>query len=348
MHVNIAFCAFAHEHMDVRVSQPIHALRSAGANVRYFEKKLGTIRNCAPGEAKIAIIQRGLPEAKGWPATVKRFLENDWLLIHECDDFPKTELSVKNGYWQRSLGWKTFEMCHAVQTSTPPLANEFLKRNDEVGMFPNQLFKLPQERPSGEGPLKIFFGALNRREAWQPIIADINKVLNQHPKLHVVVVQDRDFFDALTCSKKVFYPVQCYADYMKLLSDCDIALLPLNASKFNSFKSDIKFVEAAGARTAVVASPTVYQHTIRHGQTGLVARSPQEWSKHLVKLIESAAYRSQVMKAAFNYVESERMLDSHIQHRLNWYRSLWLRRKELNQKLFEKFPAINPHHTDGT
>lgn len=194
-------------------------------------------------------------------------------LIHECDDFPKTDLSVRNGYWQQSLGWKTFEMCHGVQTSTQALADEFLKRNDEVAIFPNQLFQLPQRKLFEEEPIKIFFGALNRKEAWQPIIANINEALMQHPGVQVVVLQDRDFFDTLTCEGKVFYPVQSYANYMKLLADCDIALLPLNDTNFNSFKSDVKFIEAASAGIVVISSPTIYEDTVQHERTGLVARS---------------------------------------------------------------------------
>ncbi len=54
------------------------------------------------------------------------------------------------------------------------------------------------------------------------------------------------------------------------MRECDIALLPLNFNRFNSMKSDLKFIECAGHGVTVLASPTVYENSIIEGRTGLI------------------------------------------------------------------------------
>ena len=45
---------------------------------------------------------------------------------------------------------------------------------------------------------------------------------------------------------------------------------------FNNFKSDLKFVECAGCNVASLASPTVYNSTIKNKDTGIIIEDPNE------------------------------------------------------------------------
>lgn len=233
-------------------------------------------------------------------------------------------------------------MCHAVQASTAPLTQAFAEHNPEVGLFENQFFKTPAPVAKASEYVRLFFGALNRKTAWQPLIKTYNKVLKENPSAQAVVLHDEDFFNALECKNKVFKPTANYSDYLKLLHSCDICLQPLDDTKFNRYKSDIKFLEAGAGGLAVLASPVVYADTVQHGYTGLIARGPAEWEKMLGKLIKDKDSRHMLGQNAKNYVMKNRMLIQHAHKRLDWYRHLWSNREALNERIFTLYPDMRP------
>jgi len=218
----------------------------------------------------------------------------------------------------------------------------FLEHNPEVAMFPNQVGQIPPYLARTDWRPRIFFGAFNREAAWKPLMDGFNKVLKKHPSVPVVVVHDKAFFKAVRTKSKAFVEQLSYADYMKSLSSCDIALLPLHDDEFTRHKSDVKFIEAAAARTAVIASPTVYADTIEHGVTGVIARTPAEWEAALDKMISAEGARRKIAHAAHRYVIEERMQADHIQHTIDWYYDLWNRRHELTEALLARHPDCMP------
>ena len=127
-------------------------------------------------------------------------------------------------------------------------------------------------------------------------------------RARVQVVYDRAFFDALTTENKTFEPLCPYERYKAILSQADIALMPLEPTRFNQHKSDLKFIEAAAHGAAVLASPTVYERTIRHGETGLIYRSIDEFAALLDRLIRDATFRRRLIDGACRYVAENRLL----------------------------------------
>lgn len=338
--IAIAYCAFAPEYMDVRVKQPIEMMRMAGARVSYCEKKIALPTTELGAAAKILVIQRILPMQEKWVEAIRNVIAAGWLVVHEYDDYPQTPLAVERNEWQRSMGWQTFEMCHAVQTSTQALADVFRPLNANVRVFENQLSMMPKLRSGRHEKTRLFFGAFNREQSWKPIMPVLNDVLNKNSQVEVVAVHDKAFFDALKTDHKKFHERLDYEKYLRVLSGCDIALLPLADNQFNRYKSDIKFVEAAAAGAVVVASPTVYEGTILDGENGLLAKSVEEWASHLELLISDKNECNRLRGNARDYVVKNRLLVRHIDERLNWYRDLWSKRNELNAALFAKFPDL--------
>ena len=69
-------------------------------------------------------------------------------------------------------------------------------------------------------------------------------------------------------------------DYASLYKNVDVSLVPLAANRFNWCKSDLKITEAAWTKTAVIASNTrPYNSVVRHGETGLLCRTKEEWAE---------------------------------------------------------------------
>lgn len=88
----------------------------------------------------------------------------------------------------------------------------------------------------------------------------------------------------------------------------DIGCCPLADEPFNWAKSPIKALELGAARTAVVASPTVYGDLIDDNADGLLCDSAEEWDWAISTLIEDADRRRQLARALTRKVERDHSL----------------------------------------
>ncbi|MBK7865291.1 MAG: class I SAM-dependent methyltransferase [Archangiaceae bacterium] len=86
----------------------------------------------------------------------------------------------------------------------------------------------------------------------------------------------------------------------RVLGEFDINIAPLEADQeFCQAKSEIKFTEAALVKRPTIASPVLaYREAIRHGETGLIARTTDEWREALERLVSDAALRASIGEAA--------------------------------------------------
>ena len=160
-------------------------------------------------------------------------------------------------------------------------------------------------------------------------------------KLRVQVVYDRAFFDALATPYKLFEPLCSYERYHELLDIANIALLPLEPTRFNEHKSDLKFIECAAHSVACLASPTVYEHTIvrRQDRLDLSLRSRVRFASGRIDHT-TPSLTQQIGENARSYVAENRMLASHFRKRHDWYRNMLLCKQELEVELYARTPEL--------
>lgn len=288
-----------------------------------------------PEEEKIFIWQRGSLQLDEL-AKIQALLAKDYLIIAEMDDDPHRWPEHEQNQFL------TYRACHGIQTTTEPLAAFFRTINPNVAVFPNQLAYLPPQREYPQNnTVKLFFGALNRQADWQAILPTLNQVLADYgEQISAQVIHDREFFEALAITNKVFEPFCDYERYQALLRTCDIALLPLNPTAFNSMKSDLKFIECAGHGVTVLASPTVYEASIQSGETGLIYNSLTEFSAQLRQLIENPSFRQQLANNAYQWVKQNRLLAQHYRRRWDWYCQMRDELPRLTQELWQRVPEL--------
>ncbi len=91
-----------------------------------------------------------------------------------------------------------------------------------------------------------------------------------------------------------------WQDLPALTADLDISLAPLEIdSPFCRGKSELRYVEAGAVGVPTVASPTpAFQRAIRHGETGFLATSTQDWVAALDALITRPGLRKDIGEAA--------------------------------------------------
>jgi len=315
-----------------RILEPNKFLATIPGVQTQSEVDTAHLRGNIPGEDKVFIWQR---IHVGETARQQELLRRGYLIVAEMDDDP-----MRWPEHPRSEFF-TFRSCHAVQVSTEALAEFIRPLNPNVAVFPNQLAYLPSPRVYEDGVLTLFFGALNREEDWLAVMPCLNRLLQQvKNRVKVTVIHDRAFFDALETSNKEFTPFCSYEEYVSALRKADIALLPLQPTRFNRMKSDLKFLECAGNGVVALASPTVYEASITDGKTGFIYRTPAEFETKLKLLLEDRALRQNLAGAAYSWVGRNRLLSQHYQQRYAWYRDLIARLPELNEALEERIPGI--------
>jgi SAM-dependent methyltransferase len=331
---------------EVRIAEPATFLATIpgvrtleGCNLQFDD-----LGKAWPGEERVFLQQRIIIPIADHIRLQRALLAERYLIVAEFDDDPDhfAEL-VSSDYF-------ALRTCHCIQTTTDELAQTLRALNPHVKVFPNQSSMLPPLR-ARSGVLSrqcptVFFGALNREADWAPLMPTLNRVLVElSEEVCVRVVYDRLFFNALASQHKTFEPLCSYERYLSLLETADLALLPLAPTRFNQHKSDLKFIECAARGVAALASTTVYGHTIKHGETGLVYSSLEEFESSLRRLIQDVPFRRRLVQNAYDYVAQNRLLARHYRNRHLWYRQMLERWDELTAAIYQRVPALEERRT---
>lgn len=354
---------FSMPNLDVEVIPSLHIHAVLGeaccARPRILEpfRFLGTIPGvrCMTGRGEafssplpdITILQRHRAIDLGWA----RSLSATGITIAEIDDDPTNPVYLDGATFDPMV----FKAVHAVQCSTEAIAEIVRQWNPNVMVFPNQIAELPpwREKPVNK-PLRIFFAAQARVADWQEIMPALNRVLADHPEIHVCCMHGEGFSIALETKNKSWHPFSEYEVYRKLLGECDIALLPLLDNQFNRCKSDVKFLECAAEGVACIVGQLEYERLCSIDQ---VACAPKDdrlkngtyvwgynnaatFERALRGAIDYADYRREVAENAYYYVSKYRLLSQHFRTQYAWYLSLLATKSDLDQQLLERVPEL--------
>lgn len=94
-----------------------------------------------------------------------------------------------------------------------------------------------------------------------------------------------------------------YAEYLKVLAECDISIAPLEDYIFNESKSNIKYLEASILGLPSICSPREnFASVIENGLNGFLCANTDEWYASFKKLIENASLRKSIGENAKNSV----------------------------------------------
>ncbi len=120
------------------------------------------------------------------------------------------------------------------------------------------------------------------------IAAPLQGVLHRLPDARLVVAGPATLPAQLAESRERIerLPLLPWSEFPRHLAGLDVCVVPLERpNRFNEAKSEVKFLEAALAGVAVVASPTLaFRTAIRDGETGLLAADAAAWEAALLDL----------------------------------------------------------------
>jgi glycosyltransferase involved in cell wall biosynthesis len=326
---------------EVRILQPFRALATIPeVGWKYSKKSITFDEFDVKSQRKVFVWQRPLfTKSNEDCAAIRTLIKNGYVVVVDWDDDPRFWPAISE------TDFLTFQIVHAVQVSTPEIAEVIKPYNPNVRVFPNALEVMPQERNvvATKNHLKLFFGALNRENDWLPLIETLNDVFRADPVFwSISVVHDRRFYDSIDLpeSKKSFTSLCDYRQYLDVMSQCDIALMPLSDTPFNRMKSDLKAIEAGAHGLALLASNIVYSKSIADGVTGAIFEDPDQMKMHLQSWRKDPSQVSRLGLAAREWVSSNRLAAHQVGDRYAWYQSLCDRKELLNAQLMGRVPEL--------
>ncbi|WP_374469887.1 alpha/beta fold hydrolase [Phenylobacterium sp.] len=335
----LRLATFAPRLMDVRTRLPAEGLRTDPALRVALCGPTFRVDDIEPEAPKVLVLQRpALVGADDWRKGMAETIRRGWLTVMEADDHPELIAQV-TGRPAEPGSWERFAYVHAVQTSTPALAEAFGRYNPEVKIFPNCAFELAP-MPEAPAPRRVFYGAVTRGPFAVAVARTLGPVAEAFPEVEWVVIGDRGVFEALPAANKRFLDYMSYPDYLAQMSACAVSLSPVDDNPLQDTKSDLKFVEASARGVVTLASPAIYAATVRHRETGMIARRLEEWAPLLTELLADEPARLAMARRAWRYVRAERMFAGQLPERRRWYQDLWARREALTAGVLDRLPGL--------
>lgn len=279
--------------------------------------------------ADIIVIQRFYPR-KGTVPYIEKMLSSGKPVIYEVDglltDLPEGH---SRKFWAREtaelLPW-LLPRVTAITVSTPLLAKAFSSMTPSIHVIPNlvdtELFR--PASPKSTGPVVIGFSATSPQA---PDLLCIEKALFRVAERYGNNVAFSLMGHATpgVATLPGFRSVDFQKDYVsygKALSSSgiDIAIVPLQDNRFNSCKSNIKWLEYSACGIAgIYADLPPYNTSVEHGTSGvLVNDDPDNWFQAMCLLIDHPELRHSIAQQANSRVIAQHSLKegAHALHNL--------------------------------
>lgn len=296
-----------------------------------FARRVATsIRYAADGVAsgaEVVLVQRTALPPEHVSALLDAVAERDVPLVVELDDhlLLKGQTDGEYGAHQESLR-ELLGAAALVTVSTTALAEALQGGGARIEVVPNALDERlfldgalgpPRGPQPGRGPVRLaYVGSTTHGrdlELLRPVMAELERRAPGRYLLEIVGVQPGDgdggwFERALIPDEAKAYPR--FVRWLRALRPrWDIGLAPLVDDPFNTFKSDLKWLEYTGLGLPVLASDLAPYATIRDGETGrLLADDPAAWADAIEELAASPGLRDEMADAAWSEVTGSRLL----------------------------------------
>jgi len=229
---------------------------------------------------------------------------HDKKFLMEVDDylFSIPQKNAAHDYYKPGMeltrvGLEQMKISDGVICSTPYLAELYKSFNDKIYVAQNVIHLAPwrtREAPHRRGVTIGWVGGGTHEEDLRIVKDPLFRVLEKHKKVKANILHGIPKF--LRNHKKIkfstsFKPVDKYPKWV-VKNKFDIGIAPLEDNNFNRGKSNLRWLEYSAMGIPTIASPLPhFTQSIRHGVTGFIANTPEEWEKYLDLLINDRDLR---------------------------------------------------------
>lgn len=184
--------------------------------------------------------------------------------------------------------------------------------------IPEELSEVAEEfagQKKVSGTVNIFYGAgSSTHDKDIELVQDaLEQILMSNDNVRLTLIGDIKFdYRNMEIKKKIRKVDRLdLTDYYYLISQSDIAVIPLEQNLFNSAKSNIKYIESSVFSIPAVCSDLYeFSSIIKEGENGFIARSREDWIKDVQFLIDHKESRIAIGKAAHKTVTERYSLDA--------------------------------------
>ncbi|MFH1231532.1 MAG: glycosyltransferase [Planctomycetota bacterium] len=232
---------------------------------------------------------------------------------------------------------KVMQSVSAITVTTELLAGVYRKINSNVYVLPNCMdFEITDALPKHKDKDNVVIGWAGGGQHIHDInlvVPALDVILTKYPqaRFHWAGCKTKETDRLLTKHPKQTTYLQRtriqdwfqkYAEW-----DFDIGLAPLWVNRFNSGKSNIKWLENSARKIPTVATRISCYEEIEDGETGFFALETQDWVKALSWLIENKAERDRVGDNAYDYCKANYNAKDNARKYINAYSEIIARHK---------------------
>lgn len=215
---------------------------------------------------------------------------------------------------------KTLRLCEGAITTTEALATELKKFVPSVYINRNvaseEMWQLSQaalekrilKTKSEDIVIGYFSGSITHNADFDLVKPALIKLLAEFKNVRLLLLGELDLPSDLKnfANKIIKKPFTDWKNLPELISNVDINIAPIEESIFNDAKSENKWVEAALVKVPTVASNFgAFKQVIKHGETGLLCSTTDEWYSELKKLIVNEQLRNKIAENAFKIAKQK-------------------------------------------
>lgn len=261
---------------------------------------------------------------------LKKIADSGTPYVVDIDDYwvlPK----YNPAYWAYRKGIKqgvkdAINYADAVITTTPTLAKEIRQINENVIIASNcldyshkQWEAVPSERTE---KVKVgWVGGVTHEEDLK-LIADQIKGLDI--EFYICGYTPGEIWNRIAKSMpnaKIVEGTSVF-EYGEVYKHFDIVLAPLQDTKFNNCKSELKIVEASAYKKPIICSD-VFPYLYHQSNDGVLFAERNEWKLAIQKLIDAGhSVRQSMGVSNYDYCQKHHNLELHNLTRLQLYKSL--------------------------
>lgn len=195
------------------------------------------------------------------------------------------------------------KMADHIVVATEQIKQSIKHLNPYITVIPNaidpEIWKVKSKKKKGD-KIRVVWISSGSHFVDSPIIEDIMVELGkEHPNMEFVIagMVTNEMSGQGWIHTKGTDGYKPFPQFFANLN-ADIAIAPLKDTIFNRAKSNIKWMEAAMLGIPVVASDVRPYDCIKHGKTGYLATTSQQFKKYVKWLIEDKELRERIGKEA--------------------------------------------------
>jgi len=266
--------------------------------------------------------------------------------IFDCDDLieevppqhPSAKQVQKKEY--RELFTNILKQVDLITCSVKPLCDRY-KKYGEVAQIENYIPAEIWERPYNPNTSETvrigWAGGMSHQEDLDfanPIVSKVIKDTDNTKFIYCggggwksgnpesIYRFGKDHFKDVPIHRREYVwgaKVELWPDKLNSLK-LDVALAPLDENTFSRHKSQIKYYEYAINRWPGVYQKFLYEDKVKHGETGFLATTPEEWEKYIKLLVNDGRLRKEMGERAYRDIKDHYTFEGNRERWLEVYR----------------------------